>query len=87
MSAVVSGGWQRVARATQTTGGASIEPSSISRRSTHSTSKIPLEAGGVHFRHLFYGRLHIAKMRQKHFAEAARLLSLPGRMSPVNEKA
>ena len=25
-------------------------------------------------------------MRQKHFAEAARLLSLPGRMSPVNEK-
>jgi hypothetical protein len=28
----------------------------------------PLKVGDVHFGHFFYGRLHIVKVRQEHFA-------------------
>src|SRR5262245_29016971 len=41
---------------------ATFWPSAASHRS------IPLKASGVHFGHFYYGGLHIAKVRQEHFA-------------------
>ena len=36
--------------------------------SAGSHGSIPLKASGVHFGHFYYGGLHIAKVRQEHFA-------------------
>src|SRR6516162_223003 len=38
------------------------------QRPRRSHGSIPLKASGVHFGHFFYGGLHIAKVRQEHFA-------------------